>query len=609
MLTLFGSSKTTEHVVSTRALTHASGQGRRINHGQWETDRSDSHQADRRSTIEHLDQLGGEKIELISGGDQLGQFKIPKNHEHAVAAIATSKNTAKILVDPEFSGNLNATLTNLRTRLASHGFDIEPGETPCAAGVIRSLVEDYQSRALARGSIDTSAASEGKALWELIGDLAIRAGASDIHQVCENERGTVLIRVDGELEPLPGRDRGVFTATQLRAAVSWAYTNNVQSGSNTESQFQDDVNASAMIKSRVVDGKKIAMRYQSFRSPSGPKIVCRLLHTDNDAPPRTYQQLGYSPDHIELFSEVPYGPPRINILAGITGSGKTTTAQTFWDSHPGNGTQAFYAIEDPIELILKGVHQISFQRNLQDRAASEREFDGIVMDLLRGDLDAAFIGEIRDRSSGAAAQEIVFTGHMAMGTLHAQFISGIVPRLTDESIGLKRSVLTAPNVLGLLSYQALVPVLCVHCRIPVDDVHETFHAHHLGEVRSGSHMIQKRIYSDLSILEKRFGLARNKFFVRRQGGCPECKQRGIKGQTVVAEMMIPDEQWLELTRDSRDIEAARHFRSFSDGRVDTENMHGKTVFEHALFKALQGQIDPRYVSRFGSFTKFAIPGI
>ena len=609
MLTFFGGPKPTEHVVSTRALTNVGGQGRRINHGQWTTDKSEARQAGRRSMIEHLDQLGGEKIELISGGDQLGQFKIPKNHEHAVAAIATSKNTAKILVDPEFSGNVSATLTNLRTRLASHGFDIEPGETPCVAGVIRSLVEDYQSRASARGSIDTSAASEGRALWELIGDLAIRAGASDVHHVCENERGTVLIRVDGELEPLPGRDRGVFTATQLRAAVSWAYTNNVQSGSNTESQFQDDVNASAMIKSRVVDGKKIAMRYQSFRSPTGPKIVCRLLHTDSDAPARTYIQLGYAPAHIELFHEVPYGPPRINILAGITGSGKTTTAQSFWENHPGNGTHAFYSIEDPIELRLKGVHQISFQRNLQDRAASEREFDGIVMDLLRGDLDGAFIGEIRDRSSGAAAQEIAFTGHMAMGTLHAQFISGIVPRLTDESIGLKRSVLTAPNVLGLLSYQALVPVLCPHCRIPVNDFHQTFQAHHLGDARSDPKTIQKQIYSDMSILEKRFDLGANNFFVRRQGGCPECKQKGNKGQTVVAEMMIPDEQWLELTRDCRDIEAARYFRSFSDGRFDTENMHGKTVFEHALFKALQGQIDPRYVSRFGSFARFAIPGL
>ena len=608
MLAIFRRTQTPEHVVTPSALVTVGGTGSRIDRGTWSAENSEIHRPGRRSTIEHLDELGIEKIELISGGDKLGPYKIPKQHEYAVAAVATSKNTAVILVDPEYSGNLTATLTNLRTRLASHGFDIEPDETSCAVGVIKSLVEDHQSRTSSRGASDSSAASEGKALFELIGDLAIRAGASDIHCVCENERGTVLIRVDGELEPLPGRARGVFTATQLRAAVSWAYTNNVQSGSNTESQFQDDVNASAMIKSRVVDGKKIAMRYQSFRSPTGPKIVCRLLHTDNDAPSRTFKELGYASAHLQLFQEVPEGPPKINILAGITGSGKTTTAQAFWESHPGNGTQAFYSIEDPIELRLKGVHQIGFQRNLQDRAASEREFDGIVMDLLRGDLDAAFIGEIRDKSSGGAAQEIVFTGHMAMGTLHAQFISGIVPRLTDESIGLTRSVLTAPNVLGLMSYQALVPVLCPQCKISAADVHETFHAHHLGDARCNEEIIQKRIYSDLSIVEKRFGLDHRNFFVRRQGGCPDCKHRGTKGQTVVAEMMIPDEEWLELTRDSRDIEAARHFRSMSDGRFDSEDMQGKTVFEHALFKALTGQIDPRYVARFGSFARFAIPG-
>jgi len=272
------------------------------------------------------------------------------------------------------------------------------------------------------------------------------------------------------------------------------------------------------------------MRYQSFRSPTGPKIVCRLLHTDSDAPARTYIQLGYAPAHIELFHEVPYGPPRINILAGITGSGKTTTAQSFWENHPGNGTHAFYSIEDPIELRLKGVHQISFQRNLQDRAASEREFDGIVMDLLRGDLDGAFIGEIRDRSSGAAAQEIAFTGHMAMGTLHAQFISGIVPRLTDESIGLKRSVLTAPNVLGLLSYQALVPVLCPHCRIPVNDFHQTFQAHHLGDARSDPKTIQKQIYSDMSILENALISAPTTFSCAGKVDVPNASKREIRGK-------------------------------------------------------------------------------
>ena len=67
MLTIFRGPKPTEHVVSTHALTIAGGQGRRINHGQWATDKSEARQAGRRSMIEHLDQLGGEKIELYSG--------------------------------------------------------------------------------------------------------------------------------------------------------------------------------------------------------------------------------------------------------------------------------------------------------------------------------------------------------------------------------------------------------------------------------------------------------------------------------------------------------------------------------------------------------------
>ncbi|CAM2960628.1 ATPase, T2SS/T4P/T4SS family [Janthinobacterium lividum] len=608
MLTLFRGNNHPEHPIGPGTMVTVRPAGQRLEHASGGADSAGQLHTGRTLKVEHLDQLGDGKILLVSGGDQLGQYKIPKGQEYAVAAITQSKGRATIIVDPEYAGNLSATLTNLRTKLVSHGYHVESGQIPCSPAVIKSLVDDYQHRISQFGGEEASSSSEWKTLFESIGDIAVRAGASDIHCVCENERGTVQIRIDGELEPLPGKDKGIFTATQLRGAVSWAYTNNVQTGSNTESQFQDDVNASAMIKSRVIDGKKIAMRYQSFRSPTGPKIVCRLLNTDSDAPSRTFEELGYASEHIDLFQEVPYGPPKINILAGITGSGKTTTAQSFWESHPGNGRQAFFSIEDPIELRLKGVHQISFQRNLQDRAGSEREFNGIVMDLLRGDLDAAFIGEIRDRSSGAAAQEIVFTGHMAMGTLHAQFISGIVPRLTDQSIGLNRSVLTAPNVLGLLSYQALVPLLCPTCKIAIQDVGETRFAHGIAGTRYGADMELHRIHHDMAIFETRFDLPRDNFFLRRDGGCNCCRGRGIKGQTVVAEMMIPDERWLQLTREGRDIEAYWHFRSDSDKRFDTSDMRGKTVFEHTLFKAICGLTDPRNVAPFGSFARFAIPG-
>ncbi|MFX8031949.1 ATPase, T2SS/T4P/T4SS family, partial [Acinetobacter baumannii] len=86
------------------------------------------------------------------------------------------------------------------------------------------------------------------------------------------------------------------------------------------------------------------------------------------------------------------------------------------------------------------------------------------------DPDAVFIGEIRDRASASAAQQIVETGHMSMGTVHAHLVSGIIPRLTNDQIGMSRQVLTAPNMLSLLVYQALGPKNCPHCSLGFREV-------------------------------------------------------------------------------------------------------------------------------------------
>lgn len=87
-------------------------------------------------------------------------------------------------------------------------------------------------------------------------------------------------------------------------------------------------------------------------------------------------------------------------------------------------------------------------------------------------------------------------------------------------------------------------------------------------------------------------------------GCSQCRRRGTVGQTVVAEMMMPDNDWLRLIRDSKDTEAAAHYRSSSDRNLLSGNMDGKTVFEHTLFKASQGTVDVRQCSRFDVWSRY-----
>ena len=108
----------------------------------------------------------------------------------------------------------------------------------------------------------------------------------------------------------------------------------------------------------------------------------------------------------------------------------------------------------------------------------------------------------------------------------------------------------------------------------------------------------------LRMIRKKFRLNHVRFFVKRPGGCVECEGRGTRGRVVVAEMFQPDRRWLELTRAGDDYAANLHYRSLSDRDFTSDDLTGKTVFEHALLRAWKGDIDLRMCEEFETFERF-----
>lgn len=359
---------------------------------------------------------------------------------------------------------------------------------------------------------------------------------------------------------------------------------------------------------------RVVLRYQSLKGYLGPKMIARLLQVDLQKPTLTYDQLGYAPSQIDLMKDVTALPSGFVLFAGVTGSGKTTTLKTFVETHPGQGSMAMYSIEDPVEYPLKGVHQIVLQRDLTDVNSSTRQYNETVASLMRSDPDVVIVGEIRDLASARAGQQIVETGHMALGTVHAHLMSGIIPRLTNDEIGMSRDGLTHPNTLSALVYQALVPKLCPHCSLNLDDALEQARGASDDIIQIGDGPVLKpqgedeeyQLRSTVRALDERFKVSTSGLKFRRYSGCSHCNQRGTRGVTVVAEMMMPDRRWLELTREGRDYEALMHYRQTSDGRFDTPDMTGKTVLEHTLYKALGGLVDVRHCQRFDSLKRFDV---
>jgi type II secretory ATPase GspE/PulE/Tfp pilus assembly ATPase PilB-like protein len=530
---------------------------------------------------------------VLTGSDGSSVVRVPREIEKHLVVIETGAKRALICYNPEHSVTLKPHMAMIRGRLIAERYHLDNAEVACRGAVIEQVVDAAAVRngetRLTDGEGDVH--SNAKELFDDWVQLAVEENATDIHVQVINNIAEVRLRVDGALELLRDGSAGIYTPIQAERALAWAYNNAAGKGSNSNSQFSAAENLYCMIEAREVGNKRVALRYQSVRGAAGVKAVCRLLNVDIDMPTLSYQQLGYAESQIELLDMASHTPSGFVIFAGVTGSGKTTTLKTFIETHPDTGHEAFYSIEDPVEYPLRGVHQIPIQRDLIDRAGSSAKYAEVVAALMRADPGCVLMGEIRDTATALAGQQIVETGHMACATVHAHLISGIVPRLTNSEIGMSRDVLTNPNMLSLLAYQALVPKLCPHCRIR-------------GDAYPNQLSDSKHIKTVLSVLKSRFKLPANLFFFRSSQGCEHCKFRGTRGLSVVGEMLMPDRKWLSLIRDAKDYEAVVYYRSMSDKKLESPDMTGKTVFEHTLYKAITGLVDPRQCERFDSFNRF-----
>jgi type II secretory ATPase GspE/PulE/Tfp pilus assembly ATPase PilB-like protein len=361
----------------------------------------------------------------------------------------------------------------------------------------------------------------------------------------------------------------------------------VSSGSDV-SQYNADQFVDCMIDLDL-PGTTGQLRYQNVKGRLGPKTVIRILRTGDESR-IGFADAGYAPSHLRLLRLAARAGKGIVLLAGVTSSGKSTSLKSFIETMPGLDQKAIYTVEDPIEYEIAGAHQIEVLRDIANDDETRRRYAEVMRALMRSDPDGVMLGEIRDKLTALFALQIAETGHLAMGTVHAHLVSNIIPRLTNDQIGISRQALTGPNIINLLVYQALVPTLCRHCALPT--------AHALA--------LDPDVAEIDEVLRRRFRLPTSSLRWARPGGCAACAERGTRGKTIVAEMLQPDRTWLRHVRHNDDDAALQHFRSTSDRAFDSPDMTGKTVFEHALFKALRGEIDARTCEEFDGFERFEI---
>jgi twitching motility protein PilT len=140
---------------------------------------------------------------------------------------------------------------------------------------------------------------------------------------------------------------------------------------------------------------------------------------------RNFEELHLPPQTMEKISSFNQG---MVLLAGITGSGKSTTIAAMIEYINQRDPVHIVTIEDPIEYLFTDKKAVINQREI---GIDVQDFQDALKYLMREDPDVVLIGEMRDIDTFAAAVHAAETGHLVFGTIHASSAAQTISRILD----------------------------------------------------------------------------------------------------------------------------------------------------------------------------------
>lgn len=374
-----------------------------------------------------------------------------------------------------------------------------PGQVyPASSNLIRILLENAEDFSEKKTIVASPVSSQQQRLRLLIKE-ALALEASDIHIEVRKNIARIRFRKHGELflhaEWLPKLGREI-------ASVAF---NKETDHAVTHFNPLVPQNASMPLE---IGQREVRLRLASLPAHQGFDVTMRILTADEKI--EDLESLGYFPEQIKMLNKAVRMPYGAIIVAGPTGSGKTTTLASCMNLV--NNQRKIFTIEDPVEKIITLATQVPVNTEHYDRS-----FASMTRAVLRMDPDVIVLGEVRDEDTANMMIRAAITGHLVFSTVHANTAPDIITRLTD--FGLSSTLLASPNILVCLICQRLVPLLCSQCATSVSK--SALHHKHLNR--------WKMVFGeDFHTLKAR-------------GGCHICHGRGIHKRTVIAEIIWVDE--------------------------------------------------------------------
>lgn len=116
------------------------------------------------------------------------------------------------------------------------------------------------------------------------------------------------------------------------------------------------------------------------------------------------------------------------LLAGVTGSGKSTTIASMLNWINQNFRKHILTLEDPIEFVFTEDKSLINQREI---GLDVKDFGIGMKHAVREDPDVMLVGEMRDEETFLTAIHAAETGHLVFGTIHASGAPSTIGRILD----------------------------------------------------------------------------------------------------------------------------------------------------------------------------------
>jgi twitching motility protein PilT len=318
----------------------------------------------------------------------------------------------------------------------SHSPSPAPSGPPAAAPSIEDLI--------AKMSVETHDLEVDKFFRALV-----KFEGSDLHMKVGRPP---MIRVRNELRPLNHPNIERIEMAKLLVPMM----------NDRNRRIYDEEGGADFSHSCDVDGTRWRFRVNLLQQNGCMGMVARRI--SNKIP--NFEGL-YLPPSIESLCFYDQG---MVLLAGVTGSGKSTTIASMLDFINRRERVHILTLEDPIEFIFTEDKALINQREV---GFDVKDFKIGMKHAVREDPDIMLVGEMRDEETFMTAIHAAETGHLVFGTIHASSAPSTIGRILDlfpEAMHKAIRSAIAFNMKGIVAQKLLKSIKPGVPRVPTCEI-------------------------------------------------------------------------------------------------------------------------------------------